>query len=135
MKTAATAHLDLFPRSLMPAFEGVLTRQRLQLLENLQTALNCEKLESAHVPGNEGSTDTKDLAAQDIEADDSAANMAQLRQEISAVDGALNRLRQRTFGVCTHCGEDIPIARLYAHPTATRCKSCHTSSEHSASRT
>ena len=44
--------------------------------------------------------------------------------EIRQIHGALKRIAEGTYGVCTKCGEDIDPKRLKALPTATRCISC-----------
>jgi len=43
---------------------------------------------------------------------------------IRDVDNALSRIRQRHFGQCIDCGDDIGFARLMAFPTAIRCVVC-----------
>src|SRR5215472_10770871 len=44
--------------------------------------------------------------------------------EIHQIQEALKRISEGTYGICTHCGEDIDPKRLEALPTATRCISC-----------
>lgn len=39
-------------------------------------------------------------------------------------EDALERIRAGTYGVCTTCGDGIPLARLRALPTATACVAC-----------
>ena len=38
---------------------------------------------------------------------------------------ALARLRRAEYGVCSHCGGDIPFVRLAADPTLKRCGRCN----------
>jgi len=45
-------------------------------------------------------------------------------REIRQIDGALKRIAEGTYGVCSQCGGDIDPKRLRAMPTATRCISC-----------
>src|ERR1700681_685771 len=40
------------------------------------------------------------------------------------VRGALHRIAEGTFGVCSHCEEDISIKRLHAVPWAAFCIQC-----------
>ena len=59
----------------------------------------------------------------------SELNMAlALRQRDSGLLGDLTRTLRRItapdFGICAQCGEDIPLARLKAHPTASLCLDC-----------
>ena len=45
-------------------------------------------------------------------------------QEISAIDAALNRIENGTYGICVSCGEAISTERLTAVPIATKCRNC-----------
>ena len=40
---------------------------------------------------------------------------------LQAIDEALQRIEEGTFGVCRDCGEPIGWPRLNAQPTAMRC--------------
>jgi DnaK suppressor protein len=40
------------------------------------------------------------------------------KQQIEAIDQALQRIALGTYGICIRCGEPIPLARLRALPTA-----------------
>jgi DnaK suppressor protein len=44
------------------------------------------------------------------------------RQELTAMDEAMGRLEQGTFGICEACGRDIPEERLKVMPTARYCR-------------
>ena len=46
------------------------------------------------------------------------------RQELEAIDAALQRIAAGSFGVCVQCGEEIAEARLRAQPTAASCVPC-----------
>jgi DnaK suppressor protein len=39
---------------------------------------------------------------------------------------ALERIKSGEYGVCLDCGEDIPLVRLHAKPTAELCAECQT---------
>ena len=43
---------------------------------------------------------------------------------LAQVDRALERLEEGTYGVCEECGRPIPMGRLLAVPSATRCVEC-----------
>lgn len=47
-----------------------------------------------------------------------------LREQLSDVDQALDRLDKGTYGVCTNCGEAIDPERLGAMPATPRCINC-----------
>jgi len=43
---------------------------------------------------------------------------------LAAIDEALKRLEEGTFGTCARCGQPIAEARLKAMPYATKCIDC-----------
>jgi DnaK suppressor protein len=43
---------------------------------------------------------------------------------LSAIDGALARIEQGTYGTCVNCGKPISDERLAAIPWATQCIDC-----------
>lgn len=48
----------------------------------------------------------------------------QIIQQLTAVEGALVRVAERTYGVCEVCGHRIAPERLEAIPWAATCVSC-----------
>jgi DnaK suppressor protein len=48
------------------------------------------------------------------------------RNKLRAIDDALERIREGTFGVCEDCGEKIPVGRLEVMHFATTCRDCQT---------
>ncbi len=44
--------------------------------------------------------------------------------ELGAIDAALRRVADGSYGLCVDCGTQIPAARLHAQPTAERCVGC-----------
>ena len=44
--------------------------------------------------------------------------------ELRAIDQALQRLEDGSFGTCTRCGEPVGEARLAALPSAAMCVKC-----------
>ena len=65
-------------------------------------------------------TEQQDLRNSQIERDVS---------ELRAIDAALARFEEGTYGTCTRCGGEIGEARLRANPAAERCISCQTAYE------
>jgi DnaK suppressor protein len=49
--------------------------------------------------------------------------------ELNAVQAALVRVREGTYGECIECGQAIALARLQASPEAERCVGCQTQQE------
>ena len=46
--------------------------------------------------------------------------------ELKAVEAALQRIADGTFGICVRCGEEITEERLEAVPHAALCRNCMT---------
>jgi DnaK suppressor protein len=46
------------------------------------------------------------------------------REEVAAINAALERIAAGRFGSCVRCEEAIPPARLRAYPEAANCVSC-----------
>ena len=47
-------------------------------------------------------------------------------KEVQAINAALRRMGEGTYGQCIECGTDIAAARLDANPSAERCIECQT---------
>ncbi len=54
--------------------------------------------------------------------------------EIQAIDHALGRIADGTYGECEECGEPIPIGRLEALPATATCVFCAEAREREAAR-
>ncbi len=52
-----------------------------------------------------------------------------VREEFAALQAALIRVEDGTYGVCERCKADIPVERLDAMPTATKCIACKEAEE------
>lgn len=47
-----------------------------------------------------------------------------LKHKVEAINSALERWEQGTYGICEHCGRKIPVERLQALPYTTVCAEC-----------
>ncbi|MGH9016084.1 MAG: TraR/DksA family transcriptional regulator [Acidimicrobiia bacterium] len=65
----------------------------------------------------------------DIEPDVASALEAHLQRALEAIEIALARITDDTFGRCADCGNRIPIDRLLAIPETARCVPCQSRSE------
>ncbi|HEX9713284.1 MAG TPA: TraR/DksA C4-type zinc finger protein [Actinomycetota bacterium] len=52
------------------------------------------------------------------------ALVERLREQLAAVDHALDRMDRGSYGVCERCGQPISPERLEALPYSTLCVSC-----------
>ncbi len=48
----------------------------------------------------------------------------EMRDRATAIEEALQRMDDGTYGTCARCGRDIPLARLHAMPFANYCVDC-----------
>jgi len=68
--------------------------------------------------------DDDDCAIQ-LENDEALDALDQVgRAEIRAIERALRRIEEGTFGDCAECGDPIPFARLEAKPSTETCIDC-----------
>lgn len=68
--------------------------------------------------------DLADESVNDLIIDLDLAEVDRDLEELRDVQAALERMQQRTYGVCIACGSAIPFDRLVAYPTAKRCVRC-----------
>jgi DnaK suppressor protein len=59
-----------------------------------------------------------------FEREHSAALASQAREHLTAIDAALRRLDEGSYGTCVVCGDPIGDARLAARPVAATCIAC-----------
>ena len=71
-----------------------------------------------------------DWAQADAERDLSIALEERESAELVAIDEALGRIADGSYGLCVDCGVSIATARLHANPTALRCVGCQDKAEH-----
>lgn len=103
-------------------FKGLLRKQ----LEELEKSIAYLKKSDPYLDKNASdSGNTLDDDITEIEGHDRiTATRLQLKEELAAVEAALARIENGTFGVCTNCGNKIPAERLQAMPSAPLCLTC-----------
>lgn len=101
------------------AAEAAATRSRLAGLEadfaGVVAASSDSNADDEHDP--EGAT----IA---FERSQIGALVQQVREHVSEIDLAIERLNDGTYGVCQVCGEPIAQGRLEARPVARTCIAC-----------
>jgi DnaK suppressor protein len=99
--------------------EQARARQRVAALERefagLAEAASSAGTDDEHDP--EGAT----LA---FERQHAAALLQAAREQVAAIDAALQRLAAGRYGVCERCGRPIGEGRLAARPAAPTCIQC-----------
>jgi len=101
---------------------------RRKLLEMHQNIVRESKVEISQMLNKgdkyNGLSDDGDLA--DVAITDSlqASNLNRHRATLRAIEEALLRIDEGTYGTCEDCGEEIAVGRLNAVPFALRCVEC-----------
>jgi RNA polymerase-binding transcription factor len=72
----------------------------------------------------ESAQDVADRAANSYTKEFLFSQSSSKRQILQMVDGALNRIREGSFGECIACGEEINPKRLEAVPWTRHCIAC-----------
>ena len=80
----------------------------------------------------ERSADAFDASLLAAERESSARSLEQEFRLLRQVEGARDRLRDGTFGICLRCEEEIAPKRLEAIPWAAYCVSCQEKTEEGA---
>jgi DnaK suppressor protein len=107
-------------------FESLLHSEHKRLLEERdRIKRNTQYVEGA-VPDEswEAEEDSADLSASMMEKEIAISVEDDLEEMIEAVDKALEKVRDKSYGVCDICSGDIAEARLEAIPWATLCINC-----------
>lgn len=111
-------------------FKEQLLAQRSSLLSQLATlrggAISRTEASAAHFGQAE---DPRAQLANEKELE--FALDARESAELDAVEAALKRIDDGSYGICTDCGAEIPAARLHAAPETPRCVSCQQKFEQS----
>ena len=101
-------------------------------LDALKTALEAERASVQHQLEEHGVPDGENV---EVAVDEGFADSGQataersqllsiiegLMSHLRAVDAALVKIEEGTYGRCERCGNEIPFERLEARPTATLC--------------
>jgi DnaK suppressor protein len=98
-------------------------------LEEIKTSVERQLAEhGAPVGGDNIDLDVNEGFADSAQATTERAQLIslieQLRAQHAEVTKALSRLDDGTYGKCERCGNEIPIERLEAIPTASLCVTC-----------
>lgn len=110
---------DAQTRSLKRRLETRFHDLRLEIARELKESDEASYIELAGRVHDAGEASVADLIK-----DLKLASVDRHVEEIRAIDAALMRVAKGTYGNCVECGQPIPVERLEARPTASRCQSC-----------
>jgi RNA polymerase-binding protein DksA len=119
---AKAAPLDKFLEGQKKALEeerATYTRQAQSLKDEAERL--AEDMEPGDVQFDEESGEGDTV---NVERERDLALSAQAMGEVTAIDRALEKIGNGTYGVCEKCGDPIPKERLRALPHAALCVKC-----------
>ena len=109
-------------------FRQQLQALRAEVLAQLR-AQRGGKIGRAEAAANARETESDDWAQADAERDLAIALEERESAELVAIDDALKRVADGSYGLCLDCGVAIATARLHANPVALRCVACQDKAE------
>lgn len=108
--------------NMIAALERVLLARRSALSLELRTRLQVD--EAGPADTQPGISVPVEQAQADLLCERAVAKLGQECRELDAVELALARVADGSYGRCDHCGEGIPLPRLRAQPAAALCLAC-----------
>lgn len=100
-------------------FQSILLEQRRRHLEKASAEEAAIKVSS-----EDDLKDQLDISRQDTNRQISYILSERERQMVSAIDKALERIKDGEYGICARCEEPIAERRLEVMPTALLCAPC-----------
>lgn len=117
----------------MPTREQQFTTLRRQLEEDLKSSrasigeIDDESNALARDSDQEGGVPSNHMADVGTNVYESEKLMTieqEMRDRVTAIEDALQRMDQGTYGICQRCGRQIPLTRLRAMPFSAYCIDC-----------
>ena len=106
-------------KDVLKKFRETLLDMKSQLLEDLPDRLK-QEVESTKDEGR----DTYDLASDERDREINMILNDRERTKLMAIEDALARLGEGSYGECEECGEDIGVGRLKVMPFTRLCVRC-----------
>lgn len=108
-------------------------------MEAAKAQLNAERAKLVHQMDELGANENGDLRP-DLDFGEGFADAAAitaertevmglanaLKEQLDAIDIALGRIEEGTYGTCSNCGKDIGAARMAIRPMSNMCIDCKT---------
>jgi len=109
----------------MAGARELLVAERERTLRRV-VALEREFASIAEAADSAGADDEHDPegATLAFERQHAAALLEQAREQLAAIDAALDAVQAGRYGTCARCGQPIGEARLAARPAALTCARC-----------
>ncbi len=111
--------LDLYKEKLFNLKDDVLTQIRDI---SKDTLMKSQKDMSGDISGY--GIHIADVATDNYERDFNLGLVSNERNIVMEIDGALKRVKDKTYGICNMCKKNISKIRLDARPHAEYCRKC-----------
>jgi DnaK suppressor protein len=116
--------LDKLDKKTITKFRKILLKEREQIVGEVK-----QIVESSKEMGQDGIQDIGDEAANMYNKQVLLSLNENERMRLQEVDEALDRIGNRTYGICEECGGPISLKRLEVRPVAKYCVPCLTKLE------
>ncbi len=110
------------------ALQQMLLRKRHEILKEIEGSLG-QSLTEDQQRRLESARDVGDQALMDLDRELGISLMEMRNRRRQAIDEALTRLNEGTYGICAECGVEISERRLEAVPFAKLCVECQAREE------
>jgi DnaK suppressor protein len=110
------------------ALQQMLMRKRQEILKEIEGSLG-QSLTEDQQRRLESARDVGDQALMDLDRELGISLMEMRNRRRQAIDEALTRLNEGTYGICAECGIEISERRLEAVPFAKLCVECQSREE------
>jgi DnaK suppressor protein len=110
------------------ALQQMLMRKRQEILKEIEGSLG-QSLTEDQQRRLESARDVGDQALMDLDRELGISLMEMRNRRRQAIDEALTRLNEGTYGICAECGVEISERRLEAVPFAKLCVECQSREE------
>ncbi len=114
-------------KAVLKAAREKLQEMRRQVLRELG-----EDLKEGREGGKHEGMDTYDLASEERDREISFILTDREREKVQAIQEALDRVENGTYGICESCDAEIAPARLSAMPFSRLCVNCQAEQEKEA---
>jgi DnaK suppressor protein len=116
-------------QNISDTYASQLQQMRTEVLAQLR-AQRGGKVSRAESAAEARESASDDRATAETERDLAFALEERESAELVAIDEALKRIADGSYGLCIDCGVGIAAPRLHANPTALRCVACQEKIEH-----
>jgi DnaK suppressor protein len=110
------------------ALHQMLIRKRQEILKEIEGSLG-QSLTEDQQRRLESARDVGDQALMDLDRELGISLMEMRNRRRQAIDEAVTRLSEGTYGICAECGVEISEKRLEAVPFAKLCVECQSRQE------